>query len=44
MRGYQSFYYKLMHKRIVLKRSIKIYIKIAATGFHVITVIRERAM
>jgi len=40
------FYYQLMHKRIVLKSSIKIYIKItiAATCFGVITVIRGRTV
>ena len=31
----------MMHKRIVLKRSIKIYIETAPTCFGVITIIRE---
>jgi len=35
------FYYQLMHKRNVLKMSIRIYIKISATCFGVITIIRE---
>jgi len=38
------FNYQLMHKRTVLKRSIKIYIKIAPTCFGVITIIRERTV
>jgi amino acid permease len=40
------FYYRLMHKKIVLKRIITIYIKItiAPTCFGVITVIRERTV
>ena len=38
------FYYQLMHKRIVLKGSIKIYIKIAPTCFGVITIIRKGTM
>ena len=39
--AYQSFYYQLMHKRIGLKRSIEIYIKITPKYFSVITIIRE---
>jgi len=33
-----------MHKRTVLKSSIKIYIKTAPTCFVVITIIRERTI
>ena len=39
-----KFYYQLMHKRTVLKSSIKIYIKTAPTCFVVITIIRERTI
>jgi hypothetical protein len=35
------FIYQLMHKRIVLKKNINIYIKIAPTCFGAITVVRE---
>jgi len=38
------FCYQLMHKRIVLKRLIKIYIKTAPTCFGVITSIRKRTV
>ena len=38
------YYYQLIHKRIVLKRSIKIYIKVAPTYFGVITIIRDRTV
>ena len=35
------FYYQLMHKRIFLKRSIKIYMQTAPICFGVITIIRQ---
>jgi len=38
------FYYQLIHKRIVLKRNIKMYIKTAPKCFGMITIIRERTM
>jgi len=38
------FYYQMMHKRIVLKTSIKIYVKIAPTCFGVITIISEHTL
>jgi len=37
-------YYQLMHKKTVLKRRIKIYIKTAPTYVGLITIIRERTM
>jgi len=41
----QSFFYRqLMHKTIVLKNTIKIYIKTSPTCFGVITIIRERTV
>jgi len=39
-----KFYYQLKHKRIDLKKSIKIYIKTVPTYFGVITIIRERTI